>query len=224
MFWQPPLKRDEKVDPEKAAFLPLGYVEFFGIDKEEKNIEKVSKPWYVKAREWAEAKKKTREMKKEAIEKQLELIEAEICMEEAIEDMEELLRRREKEEKMKSELGLSDEDDAVSVAKQDGKARVDVEEEDEEEDEDDIAPSSFGSIEPEQKTDQQKEKPGKPPFSSSSLAFASSSLISAVSYDFLLFFYACFILGLFHYLSAFDETCKTLIPVFKEEVCLDESF
>ncbi|KAI5412380.1 protein TIC 100 [Lathyrus oleraceus] len=180
MFWQPPLKRDEKVDPEKAAFLPLGYVEFFGIDKEEKNIEKVSKPWYVKAREWAEAKKKTREMKKEAIEKQLELIEAEICMEEAIEDMEELLRRREKEEKMKSELGLSDEDDAVSVAKQDGKARVDVEEEDEEEDEDDIAPSSFGSIEPEQKTDQQKEKPGKPPFSSSSLAFASSSLISAV--------------------------------------------
>lgn len=224
MFWQPPLKSGEKVDPEKATFLPLGYDEFFGIDKEKKSIwarlwlaiGKASKPWRENFGKWCEAQLKITEMKKEADEKQLELIEAEICLEEAIEDLEELLRRREKEEERKSELGLPDEDDTVSVAKQDGKARVDEEEEDDEEDEDVIDPSSFGSIEPEQKTDQQKEKPGKSPFSTSSLAFASSSLISAVSYDFLLFFYACFIFGLFHYLSAFDQTCNTLIPVSKE--------
>ncbi|KAL5081870.1 hypothetical protein RYX36_010291 [Vicia faba] len=179
MFWQPPLKRDEEVDPEKATFLPLGFDEFFGIEKEEKKL-KSSTPWFEKVGKWAEAQMKISEVKKEANEKQLELIEAEICLEEAIEDMEELFRRREKEERKKSELGLPDEDDTVSVAKQDGKARVDEEEEDDEDDEDDIAPSSFGSIEPEQKTDQQKEKPGKSPFSTSSLAFASSSLISAV--------------------------------------------
>jgi hypothetical protein len=90
-------------------------------------------------------------------------------------------------------LGLRDEDDTTSVAKQDEKARVvEEEEEDDEEDEDDIAPSSFGSIEQEQKTDQESGKPGKSPFSTTSLTFASSSLISAVSYDFLLSFYACF--------------------------------
>ncbi|CAK8535338.1 unnamed protein product [Lathyrus sativus] len=178
MFWQPPLGSDEKVYQEKAAFLPLGYEDFF-VKDDGKNIENAS-PWYKRLIEWAKSKKKTSEMKKEAMEKELELIEAEICLEETIEDMEELLRRSEEEEKKKSELGLSDEDDTVSVAKQDGNAQVDEEEEDDEEDEDDIAPSSFGSIEPEQKTDQQKEKPGKSPFSSSSLAFASSSLISAV--------------------------------------------
>ncbi|GAU35022.1 hypothetical protein TSUD_103450 [Trifolium subterraneum] len=224
MFWQPPLENDENVDPKKvkpdptkAKFLPLGYDEYFGIDKKEKNIGvrvllaigKVTKPWFDKVGKWVEEKKKTSEMKKEAIEKELELIEAELCLEEAIEDMEGLLRRREKEEKKKSELGLPDEDDTtsvanlgsrdeddttsvanlglrdedetISVAKQDVKARVDEEEEeDDEEDEDDSAPSSFGSIEQEQKTDEQNGKPGKSPFSATSLTFASSSLISAV--------------------------------------------
>jgi hypothetical protein len=247
MFWQPPpLENDENVDPEKidpdpkkAKFLPLGYDEYFGIDKKEKSIgvrlmlaiDKVTKPWFDKVGKWAEQQKKTSEMKKEAIEKELELIEAELCLEEAIEDMEDLLRRREKEEKKKSELGLPDEDDTtseanlglpddeanlglpdendaisvanlglrdedntISVAKQDEKTRVVEEEvEDDEEDEDDIAPSSFGSIEQEQKTDQESGKPGKSPFSTTSLTFASSSLISAVSYDFLLSFYAFFV-------------------------------
>jgi hypothetical protein len=238
MFWQPPpLENDENVDPEKidpdpkkAKFLPLGYDEYFGIDKKEKSIgvrlmlaiDKVTKPWFDKVGKWAEQQKKTSEMKKEAIEKELELIEAELCLEEAIEDMEDILRRREKEEKKKSELGLPDEDDTTSeanlglpdendaisvanlglrdeddttsVAKQDEKARVvEEEEEDDEEDEDDIAPSSFGSIEQEQKTDQESGKPGKSPFSTTSLTFASSSLISAVSYDFLLSFYAFFV-------------------------------
>lgn len=217
------MERGEKIDPNKAKFLPLGYDDLLGIE-EEKNIwvrlklaiEKVSKSWFDKIDKWAEEQKKTTEMKKEAIEKELDLIEAEICLEEAIEDMEELLRRREKEEKKKSELGLPDEDDVVLVAKRDEKARVDEEEEDDEEDEDDIAPSSFGTIEQEQRTDQQKGKPGKSPFSTASLAFASSSLISAVSYDFLLSYYACFSLGLSHYVTTLDQTCITLIPVSKD--------
>jgi hypothetical protein len=241
MFWQPqPLENDESGEPEKvdpdpkeAKFLPLGFDEYFGIDKKEKSIgvrlmlaiEKVTKPWFDKVGKWAEQQKKTSEMKKEAIEKELELIEAELCLEEAIEDMEYILRRREKEEKKKSELGLPDEDDTTSeanlglpdendaisvanlglrdeddttsVAKQDEKTRVVEEEvEDDEEDEDDIAPSSFGSIEQEQKTDQESGKPSKSPFSTTSLTFASSSLISAVSYDFLLSFYAFFVVEL----------------------------
>lgn len=194
------------MDPNKATFLPLGYDEFFGIDKKEKNIwmrfilaiENASKPWFEKIDKWIEEKKETSEMKKKAIEKELELIEAEITLEEAIEDMEEILRRKEKEEAKKVELGLPGEDDTVSVAKQDERAPAD-EEEDEDvdvEDEDDITESSFGSVDQGQKTDQQKGKPGKSPFSTASLAFAPSSLISVVSYDFLLSFYTIFYMTL----------------------------
>lgn len=198
------MEKGEDVDPQKAKFLPLGYDEFFGRDKAEKNIwmrfilaiENACKPWFDKIDKWTEEQKKIGEMKKKAMEKELELIEAEISLEEAIEDMEELLRRKEKEEEKKVEMGLPDEDDMTSVTKQDEKAPAGKEEEEDEEgdeeDEDDTAQSSFGSIEQGQRTDQQKGKPGKSPFSTSSLAFASSSLISAVSYDFLLQFDACF--------------------------------
>ncbi|RDX60764.1 Protein TIC 100, partial [Mucuna pruriens] len=238
LFWQPPLKKGEDVDPEKAVFLPLGYDEFFGLDTDEKNegtwmriihaIENAFKPWFDKLDKWTEEQKKIKEEEKKAIEEELELIEAEIDLEEAIEDMEELLRKREKEEEKKAEMGLEDEkeeekkaemglededededddDDMISITKQDEKAPAkveeeapevkeeapaeveeeapaEVEEEDDEEgddeDEDNSAQSSFGSVEQGQTTNQQKGKPGKSPFSTTSLAFASSSLISAV--------------------------------------------
>ncbi|KAG4981030.1 hypothetical protein AAZX31_12G171100 [Glycine max] len=167
-------------------------------------IENACKPWFDKLDKWTEEQKKINEEEKKAIEEDLELIEAEIGLEEAIEDMEELLRIREKEEEKKAKMGLLDEDDddddnegdgdyMTSVTKQDEKAPAKVEEvlaevEEEEEDDDDgddedddnSAQSSFGSVEQGQTTDQQKGKPGKSPFSASSLAFASSSLISAV--------------------------------------------
>lgn len=177
-------------------------------------IENACKPWFDKLDKWTEEQKKINEEEKKAIEEDLELIEAEIGLEEAIEDMEELLRIREKEEEKKAKMGLLDEDDddddnegdgdyMTSVTKQDEKAPAkvvevpaEVEEEDDDdwddEEDDNSAQSSFGSVEQGQTTDQQKGKPGKSPFSASSLAFASSSLISAVSYDSQLSFDASF--------------------------------
>ena len=36
MFWQPPLKEGEDVDPEKVKFLPLGFDEFYGREVTDK--------------------------------------------------------------------------------------------------------------------------------------------------------------------------------------------
>ncbi|CAJ1955801.1 unnamed protein product [Sphenostylis stenocarpa] len=219
LFWQPPLKEGEDVDPEKAVFLPLGYDEFFGVETDKKKdniwlriilgIENACKPWLDKLDKWTEEQKKIKEEEKKEIEKDVELLEAEIALEEAVEDLEKLLRRREKEEEKKAEMGLlddddddDDDDDVASVPKQDEKASAkveevtpakveeespaEVEEEDDDnddgddEDEDTSAQSSFGSVEQGQTTDQRKGKPGKSPFFTLSLAFASSSLISAV--------------------------------------------
>ncbi|KAL2331960.1 hypothetical protein Fmac_019541 [Flemingia macrophylla] len=231
LFWQPPLRKGEDVDPEKAVFLPLGYDEFFGRETEGKKtigmriilaIENACKPWFDKLDKWVEEQKKINEEEKKAIQEELELIDAEMDLEDAIQDMEELLREREKEEQKKAKMGLLDEeeeeeeeddDDDVGLtsrtkqnekapakvaekvpakveekapAEVEEEAPADVEEEDDEggdyedEDEDNSAQSSFGSVEQGQAADQQKGKPGKSPFSTSSLAFASSSLISAV--------------------------------------------
>lgn len=194
------------MDPEKAHFLPLGYDEFFGREKIAGKegflvrlvlaVENALKPLFDKIDKWTEEQKKNSEMKKKALEKELELVEAELQLEEAVADLDELLRREEKEEEKKAEMGLPDEEDTADGTIQEGASRIaeeEVEEEEEqeeedEEDEDYGAQSSFGSIEEEKTTDHQKgNKPGKSPFSTSSLSFASSSLVSGVSYDFLLF-------------------------------------
>ena len=200
MFWQPPLGKDEDVDPEKVEFLPLGFDEFFGRDE---NVEKESvlmrfilavenacKPVFDKLEKWAEEKKQGCEMKKQAIDKEIELIEAELCLEEAIENLDELLQREEKEEQEKVEMGLPDEEATTDVTNQNEKApfaegeEEGEDEEDNEEDDDDLAQSSFGSVEQEQATGSQKgKKPGESPFSTSSLSFASCSLLSGVSND-----------------------------------------
>nr|KYP51840.1 hypothetical protein KK1_026365 [Cajanus cajan] len=195
LFWQPPLGKGEDVDPEKAVFLPLGYDEFFGRETvEEKQsiwlriilgIENACKPWIDKLDKWIEEQKKIKEEEKKAIEEELELIDAEIDLEDAIKDMEELLREREKEEEKKAKMATAKvEEKAPTEVEEEAPAEVEDEDDedgdDEDEDEDNSAQSSFGSVEQGRTADQQKGKPGKSPFSTSSLAFASSSLISAV--------------------------------------------
>lgn len=194
LFWQPPLKEGEDVDPEKVEFLPLGFDEFYGKGVTEKKanfwmrlvsgLENGLKLRLENFEKWAEERKKDSEMKKELIEKELELIEAEICLEEAIEDMEEELKRKEKEEEKKVEMGLLDED-VTSSTNLDKKASFEEEgeeEDDEDEDVDDAPPSSFGSVSADQdpSKDQKPNKPRDSPFSTASLHFASSTPVSGV--------------------------------------------
>ncbi|XP_031401384.1 protein TIC 100 [Punica granatum] len=203
LFWQPPLKDGEEMDPAKAEFLPLGIDEFYGREVSEKKesfwkrlvlaAENACKPAFERFDKWIEEKKKEGEMKMKLIEKELDLVEAELCLEEAIEDMDEELKEREKEEQRKAEMGLQEEEDETSeLTKDEGKASLEVEEaeeaeegeEDEEEEEDDSALSSFGTVGNNQekpKNGQKRSKPEDSPFAASSLGFASSSLISAVS-------------------------------------------
>jgi hypothetical protein len=218
LFWQPPLKNGEDVDPEKAQFLPLGFDEFFGkevIVKKESiwmrlvlAVENAWKPLFEKLEKWTEEKKKAGKMKMELIEKELELIEAELCLEETIEDMDEDLKMREKEEEKKVEMGLQEEEDTSALANQDDersaveKEAVEEgeEEEEEEEEEEDVEPSSFGSVTADQDTGrngQKGKKPGEPPFSTSSLSFASSSLVSGVSSNFSRYYFLLLIAKLF---------------------------
>lgn len=195
MFWQPPLKEGEDVDPEKVDFLPLGFDEFYGRAVTEKKenflmrfvsgLENGLKSRLEKFEKWAEEKKKDSEMKKELIEKELELIEAEICLEETIEDMEEELKRKEEEEEKKVEMGLLDED-STSSTNLDKKASVEEEDEEEDDYDDDTfdaPPSSFGSIAADQdpSKDQKPNKPTNSPFSTASLHFASRTPVSGVS-------------------------------------------
>lgn len=204
LFWQPPLKEGEDVDPEKIEFLPLGFDEFYGKEAVEekqttqqrivKAIQNVVKPVCDKIEKWAEDKKKASEMKMEIIKKELDLVEAEICLEEVIEEMDEELRMREKEEEKKMEMGLEEEEEEEESAKeetsaleiQSEKAEVEIKvndnenedqmEVEEEEEEEDDAPSSFGSV-----SEQNRKKPGESPFSSLSLSFASCGIVSLVS-------------------------------------------
>ncbi|KAF8397818.1 hypothetical protein HHK36_016742 [Tetracentron sinense] len=197
LFWQPPLKDGEDVDPEKAKFLPLGFDEFYGqaVDSRKESmwkrlimkVENAWKPVFDKLEKWAEEKKKTSEMKMKLIEQELEYIEAELCLEEAIEDMDMELKRKEKEEEKKVEMGQQDEEDtsASALANKDFTNSAedkdeDEDEEEEEEEEDDSAPSSFGSVVADQDPTNKGNKPGKSPFSTSSMSFASCSLVSTV--------------------------------------------
>lgn len=206
LFWQPPLKDGEEVDPAKAEFLPLGFDEFYGREVSEKKesfwkrlvvaAETACKPAFERFDKWVEGKKKDGEIKTKLIEKELDLIEAEICLEEAIEDMDEELKMREKEERRMVEMGLQEEkEDTSELAKDEEKVSAEEEvteeaEEEEEEEEEDSPPSSFGAVTNNQdtpKNGQKRSKPGDLPFATSSLGFYSSSFISAVSSQPLIF-------------------------------------
>ncbi|CAL5424068.1 unnamed protein product [Camellia sinensis] len=204
LFWQPPLEDGEDVDPAKAQFLPLGFDEFYGRGGTAKKdniwmrlftaVENALKPMFEKLENWTEEQKKASEMKMKLIEKEIELVEAELCLEEAIEDMDEELKRIEKEEQKKVDKGLQEEEDILtpemtskdvktSATQEEGEADEEVEGEEEEED-DDVTPTSFGSVIKDQdstKDDKKENKPGKSPFSSTSLSLVSSSSLVSMA-------------------------------------------
>ncbi|KDP34372.1 hypothetical protein JCGZ_11255 [Jatropha curcas] len=196
LFWQPPLEDGEDVDPEKVQFLPLGFDEFYGKETvvEKENIwqrlitavENACKPVFDKLEKWTEEKKKAGEMKIKLLEEELALAEAELSLEEAIEDMDEELKMQEKEEEEKAAMDLQEEEDTSASPTQDQKPMAEEEEEGEEEedeDEEDFTPSSFGSVTRDEgptKKDQKGNGPGETPFSSCTLSFASSSILSSV--------------------------------------------
>ncbi|PPD88430.1 hypothetical protein GOBAR_DD14640 [Gossypium barbadense] len=90
LFWQPPVKEGEEIDPKKAKFLPLGFDEFYGREVIQKRdniwkrlitaIENALKPGFDKLEKWTEEKKKAGELKMKLIEKELDLIEAELLV------------------------------------------------------------------------------------------------------------------------------------------------
>lgn len=150
LFWQPPLKEGEEIDPEKVEFLPLGFDEFYGrVDDSEdskvvqfmKALENTLKSWLENLDKWIEEKKKEREIRLELVEKELELKEAELDLQEAIEDYDNELKRMQEEEEKKTGMGLEEEEGEEQATVHEKTA--DQEEDDEDEGED--APSSFGS-------------------------------------------------------------------------------
>lgn len=200
LFWQPPVKEGEDVDPDKAQFLPLGFDEFYGrqvsVKKESflkrlvTSIENKCKPWFEKLEKWTEEKKKEGEMKIKLLRAEIQLREAELSLKEAIEDMDDELKRMQKEEEKKVELGLQEEGDILRLEQAEEvekkiKAKEDEDEgeDDEAVDDEDFTSSSFGSVEEQDLTrnDQGGKGNGKSPFASSSLTFGASSLIAAVS-------------------------------------------
>ncbi|KAI3450671.1 hypothetical protein Pfo_007336 [Paulownia fortunei] len=193
LFWQPPLKEGEDVDPDKAEFLPLGFDEFYGQEESVQKdnlwmrlitaVENACKPVLVGLEKWSEEKKKASETKMELLKKELELVEAELSLKEVIEDLDEELKRMQKEEEKKVEQGVEEEDISMSEpANQLEQTPPEAEEEEDEEEEEDITHSSFGSIEGQNSTnnDQKGSKFGKSTFAASSLSFGSSNLFSLV--------------------------------------------
>ncbi|KAK2995853.1 hypothetical protein RJ640_015813 [Escallonia rubra] len=196
LFWQPPLKDGEDVNPDKVQFLPLGFDEFFGRGESVKQdniwkrmvtaVENAFQPIFDKLEKWTEEKKKETEMKMKLIEKEMELVDAEYDLREVSEDLEEVLSRMQKEEESKVETGLQEEEDTSPSEPTGQPARTSVDEEedgDEDEEEDEVTPSSFGSVSKDQdstKNDKKGKKAGNSPFATSSLTFATCSVSSMV--------------------------------------------
>eukprot|EP00268_Persea_americana_P017249 TRINITY_DN18298_c0_g1_i2.p1 TRINITY_DN18298_c0_g1~~TRINITY_DN18298_c0_g1_i2.p1 ORF type:complete len:895 (+),score=213.76 TRINITY_DN18298_c0_g1_i2:189-2687(+) len=185
LFWQPPLKEGEDVDPEKAVFLPLGYDEFFGraVPGEKKegklkqwltSLENKLMPMFDRLEKWGEEKKKQSEIKNEIFEMELELKEAELCLEEQMKELDMLLKMKQKEEEKKAAMGQIDEENASASVQE---KLLDSDEEDVEE-EGEEPPTSFGSVIGEEdkkdatKGDKNGKNPGMSPFATSSLSFA----------------------------------------------------
>ncbi|KAF5187423.1 Tic-like protein [Thalictrum thalictroides] len=196
LFWQPPLKEGEEVDPNKAEFLPLGFDEFYGRtgSTEKKGgilnqlitaVENVCNPVIDKLDKWVEEKKKASELKIKLIEKELEFVEAELCLEEAIEDMESELELKQKEEAKKVDMEDQDEKDTSYVSNdRDDTYSPEDEDEEDDEDDDDGAPTSFGSVIADQDSTKNGKgnKPRKSPFATTSLLFGSGGLVSTVPF------------------------------------------
>ncbi|XP_059310854.1 protein TIC 100 [Lycium ferocissimum] len=198
LFWQPPVKDGEDVDPDKVQFLPLGFDEFYGRGTAVKSdnvwkrfvtsLENACKPMFEKMEKWTEEKKKAGEMKMELLKKEFELAEAELSLKEALEDMDEELKRMQEEEEKKVKMGTQEEDDIATSEEPTDKLektwveKREDEEEEEEEDEEEGTASSFGFVDNQSsaKSDKKDSKAGKAPFGASSLSFAAWSLVPTV--------------------------------------------
>ncbi|KAK6776473.1 hypothetical protein RDI58_027474 [Solanum bulbocastanum] len=198
LFWQPPVKEGEDVNPDKVEFLPLGFDEFYGRGGTVKSdsvwkrfvtsVENACKPMFDKLEKWTEEKKKAGEMKIELLKKELELAEAELSLKEALEEMDDELKRMQEEEEKKFAMGTQEEDDIVPSESTDelektwAEKKEDEEEDEEEEDEEEVTASSFGSADNQSsaKSDKKDNRSGKAPFGASSLSFAACSLVPTV--------------------------------------------
>ncbi|GKD99215.1 hypothetical protein Tco_1387199, partial [Tanacetum coccineum] len=205
LFWQPPLKDGEDVDPSKVEFLPLGDEELFERD-DRSNLERTLSSFQDKCKlmlenleKWSEDRKKESEAKLKLIETEIEIVEAESELKEIIKDMDDELKRLEKEEEKKIEMGLEEEDEPIEKVEEvsrdevkDNAVVVEDEEEEEDDDDDDIdededdesTPPSFESADKNKdlKINDQKGKKGgrSSPFAACSLQFGSVGLASMV--------------------------------------------
>lgn len=219
LFWQPPVKEGEDVDPDKIEFLPLGFDEFNGEDavvnakRNELESEKLAK---------LQERKKASEAKLEQLKKELEVVDAEFSLKESIEDLDAVYERLQKEEENRvdqDDMEEEEEDEQEQEQKEEQKEDqeeeqkeqetednsiseptnqlkeipveaeeedVDAEEEDDEEEDDDSAPSSFGTIEDQNPSsnDRKGSSFGNSTFAATSLSFAGSNLVSLVSSDY----------------------------------------
>ncbi|KAL8247240.1 hypothetical protein R6Q59_008456 [Mikania micrantha] len=210
LFWQPPLKDDEEVDPSKFEFLPLGDEELFerddrnALERMLTSVQEKCKLMLENLEKRIEEKKKESDTKLKLLETEIEIVEAESELKEIIKEMDDELKRLEKEEekKMEMELELEAEAEAEDVDETDEKpeeiSRVEVkfddvkeeddgndeEEEDEDDDDDENTPPSFGSVIKNQDSaiKDQKSKNGgtSSPFAASSMQFGSLGLASMV--------------------------------------------
>lgn len=197
LFWQPPLKKGEDVDPDKVVFLPVGD----DTSPDEENmltrlitkIQRACKPPLEKIEKWTDEKKKDVEMKIKLIEKERELFEAEMELKEVIKDIDEEFKRMEKEEErkimMKTEKGFqgSQSGKTFSAKVENEEDEGEDEDDEEEEEEDEGGQSSFGSVIDldSTKNDQKGNQAGSSPFAASSLSFAARTLVSMVRSNFL---------------------------------------
>ncbi|KVI09289.1 MORN motif-containing protein, partial [Cynara cardunculus var. scolymus] len=113
MFWQPPLKEGEDVDPSKVEFLPIGNEDMRKVDHRNffermlTSMQDKCKSMLENLEKQTEEKKKESELKMKIIETDIDIVEAESELKEIIEEMDDELRRLEKEEQKKMELGSS---------------------------------------------------------------------------------------------------------------------
>ncbi|KAI3793808.1 hypothetical protein L1987_36430 [Smallanthus sonchifolius] len=142
LFWQPPLKDGEEVDPSKVEFLPLGDEELF--ERDDRNVlehmltsaQDKCKVMLENLEKRTEEKKNESDAKLKLIETEIEIVEAESELKEIIKEMDDELKRLEKEEEKKMEMEMeleaedadADEDEPVEKSEEVSRVEVKVDE------------------------------------------------------------------------------------------------
>ncbi|CAN0916647.1 Protein TIC 100 [Linum grandiflorum] len=115
MCWQDEDDEEGEEDADEPKFLPLGFDEFYGIEREVeesrvqrllRSVENVVKPIIDRLEKWSEEKKKDGDFKRKLIETELELVDAQLSLEEAIDSIDEdadAIEEEEIEEQLKME-------------------------------------------------------------------------------------------------------------------------